>query len=154
MNQLKGNLDYQNHGFTLVEILLVLAIFITILLVSVPLNLNVKESVEINQFFSTLEEDVLYMQSLAITSGKKLYLYVYPYAKYYELRYAGLNDLFRRRYIPKHITIRGGSFKNPFFFNSLGTPSNPGTFYVDTTDNQTYRITFPFGRGRFYVTEQ
>jgi competence protein ComGD len=154
MNQPTRNVDYQNQGFTLIEILLVLAIFITILSVSVPLTLTVKESVEKKQFFSTLEEDVLYMQSLAITSSKKIYLYVYPYTDYYELRHAGLNNLFRRRVIPKHLTIRGGSFKNPFFFNSLGTPSKPGTFYVDTNDNQTYRVTFPFGRGRFYVTKQ
>ncbi|WP_102027039.1 competence type IV pilus minor pilin ComGD [Salirhabdus sp. Marseille-P4669] len=147
------NPHWKDNGFTILEILIVLSIFLILIGVSVPLQSNSLQKLEDEKFLQAFEEDILLMQSAAITNGSLMKLTFFPQNHYYEIREGGFNHLIKRRSYSSRIKIDLGTFTLPFSFYPSGTPNQPGSFTF-TTDYSKYKITFPFGKGRFYVTKQ
>ncbi|SET62112.1 competence protein ComGD [Salinibacillus kushneri] len=149
---MKGS-KQKKAGFTLIEMLIVLTIFMFLLLITAPLNSTIKNDLETQQFFSLFEQDILWMQNQSITNNEIYRLRFMPESHTYEIRQKGVGNLKIKREYSSFIDIELGTFQLPFSFYHSGTPNQPGSFYVHT-QNETYVITFPFGKGRFYVTKQ
>ncbi len=145
--------DTDDSGFTLLEMLLVITLFTTIMTITVPINERVKESIATRDFFETFESDMLFMQNLSITKQTPLKLNIFPHDHFYEIREGGLGKLLFKRHYSSTIHIVLGTFHMPFSFNVSGTPIQPGSFTIHIK-NKTYKLTFPFGKGRYYVAEQ
>ena len=142
----------QNHGFSYLEMLVVISVLMMVVAISVPFYQNTLTRVEEKNFFRLLEQDMLWLQSASITSIKKPKFVIFPDQNFYEL-FEGADKLIIRRSYPSSIKVTLETFKIPFYFSSSGVPSQPGTFTV-SIGQQKFKVTFPFGKGRFYVTKQ
>ena len=123
-----------------------------IIFISIPFYKDTLTKIEEKNFFKQLEQDMLWMQSAEAVSNKTIKFVIFPDQYYYEL-IEGTDKLIKRRYYPSTIKVKLETFKIPFYFYPSGVPSQPGTFSV-TIGQQKYKVTFPFGKGRFYVTKQ
>ncbi|MCP8616848.1 competence type IV pilus minor pilin ComGD [Salirhabdus salicampi] len=145
-------LKLRNKGYTALEVLLVLSTVLVLISITIPLTNTTKEKQDIEHFFRVFEMDILYMQAVAVSKGPQLALFLYPDEHKYEIRKGPFFEPYVTREYSHAIDISIGTFQNPFSFKRSGVPNKPGSFYVNI-DNKRYRVTFPFGKGRFYVSQ-
>lgn len=137
------------QGFTLMESLLVLAIFMMILTISYfPLKFH-EQLLEKQMFFHQLKGDLLYAQQYALTSQKRVSFNFVTPQHYYYIKNDNHQTILRREY-PPYIRIAAGSQPTAFYFLSNGNISQFGTLYI-YVEKEIYQLTFQLGRGRFYV---
>jgi len=150
MEKLTDPKSYSQHevGFTLVEMLFVLAIVSILLLLSLPLHTNSIEKVETDQFLELLEVDMLTNQNLRTTTRDNIRIRFYD--DYYALIH-GANTVVTRRFPPNTKINTYG--KDIFSFNKNGTFIDPRTVNI-TLNKQEYNLVFPLGKGRFYISEK
>ncbi|MBM7552303.1 competence type IV pilus minor pilin ComGD [Thalassobacillus pellis] len=141
-----------HNGFTLIEAILVLSIWSVLLLILIPVQHSIMEKKELKQFLHQLEDDVLLAQKLTMHDNRMYEFYILPSMDNYYL-YDPLNQtkLLEAR-IPAHINLRLMTLRSPIRFSFDGTIKTPGIMEI-RTDTTTYRIVFPFGKGRFYINE-
>lgn len=140
----------KESGFTLVEMLLVLAIWSILILFIIPIDLNMLEAQQEEKFIETLAFDVLYIQSLSTTLED--HIRIQFFRDNYTVRVGTFENEMIKRQLPKGWSI---SYRVlPFItFDKNGRVKKPGNILIHT-NSTTYRIIFPFGKGRFYVVEQ
>lgn len=138
-------------GFTLLESLFVLSIFLLIISVSMLLLRPHNVQLERQLFFSQLQADLLYAQQYALTNQKLVSVNFPLPDKFYYVRKQSGELLIKREY-PESITASEGSQKLYFRYHSNGNISSFGSifFYID---GERYQMTFQLGRGRFYVVK-
>lgn len=143
----------QRHeaGFTLLETLFVLSIFLLIITVSVVLLRPHHTSFEKQLFFSQLKADLLYAQQYALTNQQLVSVNFVDTDRFYYIRKQNSELLLRREY-SDIITISEGSQKLYFRYHSNGNISSFGSIYFKI-DQELYQMTFQLGRGRFYVVK-
>lgn len=135
-------------GFTLLESLFVLSIFLLIMSLSfLPLK-NQESQLEAKLFFSQLKSDLLYAQQYAVTNQSLVRVNFVTPENYYYIRKQNGDILLKREY-SKEIVIRGGSLDLHFYFLSNGNSNSFGSIYI-YLDKEPYKMTFQLG-GRFYV---
>lgn len=138
-------------GFTLIESLLVLSIF---LIISSITAFSLKPQyfmVNNNVFITQLQADLLYAQQYAISHQCEVFIRLTEtggYTIYY--RY-DMPPLVNRPY-PEDITINGGTLPLSFKFLPDGNVNQFGSFEINTCCKK-YRFTVLIGKGRFYVVE-
>ncbi|PKR78983.1 hypothetical protein CEY16_04310 [Halalkalibacillus sediminis] len=142
----------KNRGFTLIETLIVLSIlFLISSLIYFPYQLNQKDKT-IESFLNQFEKDIYMMQQFSTLHQKRLLLYIEPSNSRYFIVDNPLSQPVVDRSYDSAITIELNRFSNPFRFSVNGSPMGPGTFNIHH-QSSSYKITFPFGRGRYYVSE-
>ncbi|MFY4776301.1 competence type IV pilus minor pilin ComGD [Metabacillus sp. RGM 3146] len=139
------------EGFTLIESLLVLTIF---MLLSITAIVNVKPVQEhfiITQFFEQFEKDILFAQQHAITEHTRFYFVYSHNAKSYSIRKSGtvVNKIISRNF-DSSITISNLTLPNTFSFDSQGNISDSGSLLVEYLTHK-YLVKFYLGKGRFHV---
>ncbi|CDO01904.1 ComG operon protein 4 [Oceanobacillus picturae] len=138
----------KEDGFTLIEMLMVLGIISTLVLLAFPLQFNVLKEQEEKQFLKTLASDVLYIQQRStLTSGMNRITFN---ENSYRITVDGRPSM--NRAYPKGLTIDTRTDRN-ITFNYNGNIKNPRTLYLVSSLNS-YRMVFPFGKGRFYLERQ
>ncbi|WP_158633984.1 competence type IV pilus minor pilin ComGD [Radiobacillus deserti] len=140
-------------GFTLLETLIVLGITSSLIVISSASLLHWKQSYEANQFFDVFKSDILFLQQIAMDSGDYYYLFIQPDENAYEIRKGGYGKVIRRRLFPKSWSVQLLTLSMPLSFTPHGQIRNPGSFLI-LTKEKTYKIVFPFGKGRGYVVTQ
>lgn len=151
-SQLKKPLLHNNeHGFTLLESLFVLSIFLLIMSLSVLLLRPHNQQLEEQLFFSQLKSDLLYAQQYVLTSQKYVNVNFISSDHYYYVSKQNGETLLRREYSNK-ITVSEGSQKLHFRFHSNGSISSIGSIFIYIGEEK-FQMTFQLGRGRFYVKE-
>lgn len=139
------------NGFTLVESLLVLSIF---LIISSVTAFSLKPQyfmVNNNEFLTRLQADLLYGQQYAISHQSEVFVRLTEsngYTIYY--RY-DLPPLVNRSY-PEDMKVVGGTLPLSFKLLPDGNVNQFGSFEIHTCC-KTYRFTVLIGKGRFYVVE-
>lgn len=136
------------RGFTLLEILVVLSIWITILAFSVPFTITLLEKKTEEHILNTFQQDVLYIQNQAI--GSKEYLRIILHKNSYIM--VGANNKTEERKLPSGWTINRRTIEN-ISFNQKGSIREAGTIQFITPNNR-YNIIFPIGKGRGYIEKQ
>jgi competence protein ComGD len=137
-------------GFTLLESLFVLSIFLLILSMSfLPLRPQ-QNQLEAKLFFSQLKSDLLYAQQYAVTNQCLVRVNFMSTENHYYIRKQSGEVLIRRDYSNK-IIIREGSQLLHFYYLYSGNINSFGSIYV-YIDKKRYQMTFQLG-GRFYVKE-
>ncbi|PLR85967.1 competence protein ComG [Bacillus canaveralius] len=138
-------------GFTLIESLFVLSIFLVVASVLVftnkPHYVNTQKSI----FFSELSGDLYFAQQYAIAHQEEVSVNFIPGDNYYYIR--NREQIILKRDYPKGITVYEGTLKLRFQFQADGSIAKFGSFFVDIASN-TYRVTFLIGKGRFYIEEE
>ncbi|MFA1821548.1 competence type IV pilus minor pilin ComGD [Virgibacillus oceani] len=136
------------NGFTLIEMLIALSIVMIMLLLVVPISLSTLDAAEEEQFLQTLEFDVLYIQSMA---GENLLTSIRFADDHYRI-IRGNQEGFIKRDYPKDVTINS-RISNEITFDHRGSIRNPRTIEIHTK-NASYRMIFPFGKGRYYIEKE
>ncbi|MFD1363067.1 competence type IV pilus minor pilin ComGD [Lentibacillus salinarum] len=140
----------QPDGFTLIEVLFVLAVLSVLILISTPLKVSMLDKQTENRFLQTLEMDLLYVQSMAYNSRKR-YRLTFPDETHYAIKTTKKTTLLERE-MPEGWSIDSRTLPN-ISFKSNGTIREPGTFAIKT-ETGTFNIVCPFGKGRCYVEKQ
>lgn len=146
-------------GFTLIEMLFVLSIFLLISSISSILISPQYLLYEKERFLSQFKADILYSQQYAISHQKQLTVYIYPKERRYAVNEKLTDKSVIDRNFPKSIqmekgTMAGSGTTNMIFeFSKSGRLNQFGTFYF-LVDHERYKITFQIGAGRFYVVKE
>ncbi|SDQ50519.1 competence protein ComGD [Virgibacillus subterraneus] len=139
------------NGFTLIEVLFVLALWSVLLLISAPLQFSILEKQEEDNFMDTFEMDLLYMQNKSYGSRNYFRLIFTENKSYTITKNSNLKILIERR-IPKGWKIDYLNLQ-VISFNHRGTIVDPGSFMIQTINNN-YKVTCPLGKGRCYIVKQ
>jgi competence protein ComGD len=139
-------------GFTLIEILLVLTIFMVMSSYSFLQIKPVYEAKKLQSFFQTLENDLLYAQNYAMSHSETVYVYFIDQEFHYKVLVgASRREVLRRNY-STNITIPNNNLTSGVNYLSNGNLSKSGTILFDYK-GAVYKVTFLLGKGRFYVTK-
>ncbi|MBV7507463.1 prepilin-type N-terminal cleavage/methylation domain-containing protein [Bacillus sp. sid0103] len=140
------------NGFTLIESLLVLSIFMIISSITV-FSLKPQHSIlEDEAFLTQLKADLYYSQQYAISHQHEVSVVFLPAQyRYYMLLRPDLPPIVMRNY-STNIYLAEGSIPLYFKFLNDGNVNQFGTFLIQTK-NKNYQMTVLIGKGRFYVKE-
>lgn len=149
--QIKMN---KQSGFTLVELLLVLSILSMLILLSTPLNISSIKKHQDMQFLETFQFDVLYIQNLSTVKANNTRISIKFDNDSYSILSTvdGKTETFAVRDYPEGWEVDTRSITD-ISFNSTGSIRQPGNIKM-TSQNETYIIVFPLGKGRGYVVEE
>ena len=140
-------------GFTLIESLFVLSVFLIIASVSAFLIKPQFTSLEKQQFISQLQADLLFAQAYALSHHMEINVLILPEEKRY-LIYKRQNEMFLiEREIPEMIHIRAETMKLNFYYQADGNINRFGSFAI-LAGKDRYKFTFLIGKGRFYVEKE
>jgi competence protein ComGD len=141
----------EQKGFTLIEALLVLSIFMIISGITV---INLKPEIfndEDEVFFIRLKTDLLYAQQYAISHQTDVSFYFRQEEfKYFLFDKTRPSPLLERTYSP-NLKVYGGSLPLTLKFLADGNVDTFGNFYFKSKE-KLYSVTVLIGRGRFYLT--
>lgn len=134
------------RGFTMMEMLVVLAITSLLTIFLLPKLSETVRSQEQRHFFTLFESDNLFLQN------QMLYRPTYGRINLYRSSYVinlGNNDLIYRT-LPEPLHLTNPNYQ--ISYASSGTIRQPYT-YRYKYNNHVYRVVYPFGKGRFYVEQ-
>jgi competence protein ComGD len=143
-------------GFTLIEILFVLSVFLIIASIStISIRPQYLKS-EKEHFLSNLKADLLYSQQYAISQQKHLVVFILPNENRYFVKEKLSSKFIVERPIPKGIAVEKGTLgvsSIDFEFEPDGGVNRFGTIYF-TIGKERYKITLQIGVGRLYVVKE
>ncbi|MFA9559402.1 competence type IV pilus minor pilin ComGD [Evansella sp. AB-rgal1] len=142
----------KDHGYTLLEILVVLFLLSIILLISIPNFTRSINNNDVNYFFEQLEKDLYSTQMKAISESLTLrFLFSNDTSKYTIVQ--GITPLEERQF-PKGMIVEKGTLGlNDLRFLPVGTLSNSGSIFFYYKEDR-YELIFQFVRGRFYIEKR
>lgn len=141
------------QGFTLIESLIVLSIFMIISSVTAFTLKPQTNMVNNEAFISQLKADLLYAQQYAISHQHEVKVNFFPNLSMYSMYESNdLPPIVVRNYSPS-IIVSPGSLQLSFKFNPNGNVDRFGSFRIQTKD-KFYLMTVLIGKGRFYVVEE
>lgn len=142
----------RERGYTLIETLIVL--FVISVLITISMSRYYFEDHEDppKEFFQQFEKDVFYSQQKAATYQIPISITINSSDRQYLIHDSTQQPSVMTQSYHPDIRIYLSTLKNPIRFNTDGTIINPGKMVLYYKDEQ-YNITFPFGKGRFYVTK-
>lgn len=141
------------NGFTLIESLLVLSIFLIITSVTAFSMKPQYEMIESKAFINQLQADLFYGQQYAISHQHELTVMIIPDQHYYYVRNSITWPPFVLRYYSNNVKVSQGTLPLTFKFNASGFVNKSGYFKIQCGSKH-YRLTVLLGQGRFYVTEE
>lgn len=136
-------------GFTLVELIIILSIWLLILSFTIPLVVKDVNKLKERQYLNSFQSDVIYAQSLAMGTENKVRI------TFTSTNYNIMENQRKiiQRTIPENWQVEASLMKNMIEFGITGQILNPGAINIKTAHSQ-YSIVFPFGKGRGYVVEK
>lgn len=140
-------------GFTLIESLLVLSIFLIISSITAFYMKPQYEMKESESFLTQFQADFLYGQQYAISHQEEVTVIISPDQHYYYMRTTYNLPPFILRYFSKHITIDPLTLPLSFKFSPSGNVNKFGSLLIQYGSKK-YRMTVLIGKGRFYVVEE
>ncbi|SEP74336.1 competence type IV pilus minor pilin ComGD [Piscibacillus halophilus] len=146
------SMNHKQRGFTLLETLLVLSIIMVLVAISMT-NYSLHQNTKpVDEFLTQFEKDVFIVQQRAITFQTPISITFNTNEHYYYIHDLTTNPSTIRRHYHPDLSIVLTTLKNPIRYNIDGTIYNPGAFMLNY-NNSKYQVTFPFGKGRFYVNK-
>jgi competence protein ComGD len=141
------------QGFTLIEALFVLAIFLIIATVSAICFKPQHETMESEAFLYQLQSDLFYGQQYALSHQHTVSVVIYPDQHYYILRYTPTSKPFLTRYYSNLIAISPVTLSLVFDFTPSGSVNKSGSIALQCGGKH-YLLTILIGKGRFYVAKE
>ncbi len=139
-----------SYGFTLLETLLVLSIFMLISFSTIYITNSQIEKREEKNFIRQLHLDLQQMQSLALAQSSYIYLEFYDEGRKYQVK--NLNSTLFKRSLPKDISLSKNSYLSTIGFHPNGAVNQFGVFRFETK-NSTKKVTVNIGHGRLSYDE-
>ncbi|MFC3882900.1 competence type IV pilus minor pilin ComGD [Bacillus songklensis] len=139
-----------HNGFTVLEVLIVLAIVHAIMFVTIVKIEPLMEYYRLHWFMKQLETDIFYAQEAAITRGQAVSLrFSSDKNEYFIVAGSISSPLFTRSY-DSRLRIQFATLGSQIKFLGNGNISKSGTFFI-SSGSLTYEMVFMLGKGRFYA---
>ncbi|CAH0345721.1 competence type IV pilus minor pilin ComGD [Bacillus sp. CECT 9360] len=149
----RGRNNCKDGGFTLIEMLVVLTIFLLIFSLASSLFPHFMKNQETEQFLRQLSDDIHYAQAYAISHQEFTEVVIDQKpgttGETYHVRNAMKGKLYERK-IPKDLVISSGSMNLKITFTPNGNIATVGTWFIESPLHS-YKITFNIGKGRFRI---
>lgn len=140
-HQLKGN----QNGFTLAEVLIVLAVLSVLISVTLVWTSRRTTDMETHQFFTQLHQDILYAQATAIARQETVTVRINSTAKFYRVMIGIVEQ--KRVSFPNHVTYNTRSTLTEVQFSPTGNVIKFGTLSF-WADEKAVQLTVHIGKGR------
>lgn len=143
-------------GFTLIESMMVLSIFLLIVSLSLFFLKPHYQFEEKERFITLFTSDILYAQQYAISQQVRLLVDLESNGNQYYVSERITGDTILERSIPDSIKIERGTLgKRSLSFEILpdGGVSDFGTFFFIVGEVR-YKVVFQIGAGRFYIVKE
>lgn len=137
------------NGFTFIELLLVLIITSMLAMIGTKLSFTALHKQYEKQFFSTLTEDIRYIQNVSM-SDIQADARIYFDNNLYKMTTNQSSNPAVIRNLPKGWKVNIATYRN-IIFNSNGTLRHSGTIYIEAPHAQ-FKVVFPLGKGSYYVS--
>ncbi|WP_047979924.1 competence type IV pilus minor pilin ComGD [Ornithinibacillus contaminans] len=138
----------KHNGFSLIELLITLSIWILLLSLSVPVLISLQEKKTEDNFLLTLQNDIIYIQNVSL--GSKTYNRII--LDRYSYRIVDNKNASIVRNLPDGWEIDRRTLEE-ISFNRNGTIRKAGTIQIRTKQNK-FNMIFPIGKGRGYLEKQ
>lgn len=139
----------RSHGYTLIEVTIVLFIITLVGSVTVSSFVSMSDEKVAKDFLKIVESDLLFAQQYALSHGGKVELLIDTEGRKYLFRHH-FSPIMTRHYDEGILFERGTLHFQEVAFLANGNVQKGGTILV-TINEQLYRIVFLLGRGRFYI---
>jgi len=140
----------RNHGFTLIEMLLVLAAITVLMAVSLPFFDRAAEQKTEWYILTQLRDDLLYAQQYAMTHQTRVTVtFAENRPEYWIAEMQGGKTILKRS-ISGTWKFQLTTLTMPLIFLENGNVNKAGSLLLKGK-NTTYKIVFLLGKGRFYV---
>jgi competence protein ComGD len=140
---------YNQRGFTLLEMLLVLTIFMMIVSLSFGMYPTFIKKLDTRLFLEQFSDDLYYSQQYAITQQTNIYFAIdVPGRSYYSYSYSDGRIL--QRSIPDDVKFEKLTLDLFLTFTSSGNVSSSGSWQI-RADQSLYKVTVYLGAGRFKI---
>jgi competence protein ComGD len=140
----------KSQGYTLLEILVVLSIVLMLSSYSTFHFKTLYEQQIISDFLTQLQQDIWLAQEYAMSHSHYVEITFSNTHSFYELHEKGYRNLIIKRPYSSRLKVIPLTITTPIVFRSNGNINRPGSMYV-TYMNETYKVTFQLGKGRFYI---
>ncbi|RFU61906.1 competence type IV pilus minor pilin ComGD [Bacillus sp. V59.32b] len=146
----QGKNNCKDGGFTLIETLVVLTIFLLIFSLASSLFPHFMKNQETGQFLRQLSDDIHYAQAYAISHQQFIEVVIGASGETYHIsKGVRMGKLYERK-IPKDLVFKQGSMNLRIAFAPNGNSTSAGTWFIDSPLHS-YKITFNIGKGRFRI---
>ena len=132
------------RGYTLIELVIVLALFSILITISVP-NFGLLRAYKETQELKEFKRDILFARNQAIVVGEPHKILIDYDLNYYSIVKNG--ETIKSHYFSSGVKVVKKIFHieessiNDIDFNRTGRPSNAGTIFLKNSKSEYYRIT-------------
>lgn len=138
-------------GYTLIEILIVIALFSILLFICFP-SLNLFQDIREKQEISEFKKDLLFARNSAIVENKRYMVYFNYNGNAYTIKKGENSPSIKNKTFNHGLQLNGGKeVVGSFVFTPSGTTDSGGTIYIDTIRNKSYIITLTPATGRIEI---
>lgn len=146
-----GNIN-SKYGYTLVELIVVLALFAIILSIGIPSiknYFNTRERIELMEF----KRDIVFSRNSAIVENCKYIFYLFPKENRYLIKKIDGEDItLKDVFLSNGIVIENSNFKSSAIeFNATGSPSQGGTVRLKNKKGQRIEIRVEIATGKVNI---
>ncbi|MFT9849369.1 competence type IV pilus minor pilin ComGD [Aneurinibacillus sp. REN35] len=143
----------RKNGFSLIEVLIVLAIFSSVIGLALPSAVHTVQQMQGQQFIEKLSADLYAAASEAISYRASVQVVVWKHNQFYTIQ--RMWELKRKKIaIPPGFTVVSNFASGTISFNDLGHVMQAGTIFITYPTGQKKRITVYMASGRFQVSAE
>lgn len=143
----------KQHGFTLIEVLLVISIVTIMVAVTGVIQSRTHDKLQFERWYQQFDRDILFLQQQTMLTRTNDQFNIRPSTNSYEIRSSPLEAPSLQRDMPSEWEVSLLTLQMPLSFTRAGTIRNPGMFRIVTKHNR-YDVYFPFGKGRSYFVKK
>lgn len=145
------NKPRREHGYTLIETIVVLLIFSILLLIPALYFPDYGEARKFDAFLTEYKQDLHFAQQHAMATNQAVAVRVNNNYGYYQVTQHG--EELKRVPFPDDVRFRSATIPSTSVtFSANGNTVRAGTFHIEGV-GRLYRVTFLVGTGRFYFAE-
>lgn len=140
----------RNRGYTLIELLIVIALFSTILSIIIP-NLGFYTNFMEKQEISELKKDLLFARNSAIVENRYYIVYFNHNENSYIIKTSETSPAIKSKTLGKGLKLDKDNLVGSFTFTPSGATGNSNTLYINGKKNKKYAISLTPATGRIEI---
>ncbi len=148
---MNGDIDMRkNSGYTLIELLIVIALFSTILSIVIP-KLGFFKNLMEKQEIAELKKDLLFARNSAIVENRYYTVYFNHNENFYTIKTSESSSVIKSKTLGQGLKLDENNLVGNFTFTSSGATANSNTLYINARKNKRYVISLTPATGRIEI---
>lgn len=139
----------EKKGYTLIELLIVIALFSIFLSIAIP-NLNFYRNIMEKQEIAEFKKDLLFARNSAIVENRSYTVNFNHERNSYNIKTSNRPTV-KSKTFSNGLKLFENNLVNSFTFTPSGATGNSNTIYIDTKKNKRYVVTLTPATGRIEI---